>query len=204
MAVAPGEPHVYEIKLMNGDWWLFYDGEGLGYYPQSLWGGRFTAAGIVQWFGEVAAAVASPCTQMGNGKLGTDAASAGYDSMHLFDAGGASVPAAAQIGTISDAALYNIGRTTGTSFGFGGPGVTTGCCVPSTCAAMHAECGTLPDPTCASNTMSCGTCDAPDTCSAEHVCVAPDRGGCCDAGASGTGSLVLGALVALGVRRRRR
>src|SRR5204863_2851819 len=32
MRVAPGEPHVYEIKLMNGDWWLFYDGEGLGYY----------------------------------------------------------------------------------------------------------------------------------------------------------------------------
>src|SRR5215510_7644548 len=88
MRIVPGEAHRYEIKLVHGDWWLFYDGEGMGYYPQSLWNGGFAQAALVQWFGEVAAAMTSPCTQMGNGKLGADASAASYADLHLFDPDG--------------------------------------------------------------------------------------------------------------------
>jgi hypothetical protein len=204
MAVAPGESHLYEIKLVGSDWWLFFDGEGMGYYPQSLWGGGYTAAGLVQWFGEIAAGETSPCTQMGNGKFGADAASASFVDLHLFDPGGVSAAAAAFAGTITNQALYNMGRVTPASFGFGGPGVTTGCCTAASCTAAGAECGAITDPTCTSNMQDCGACSAPDVCSAEHVCVPADHGGCCDAGASAGSPLALGGLVALRLRRRRR
>src|ERR1043166_7959030 len=109
MRLIPGEAHTCEIKLVGSDWWLFLDGEGMGYYPQSLWGGRYTVAGLVQWFGEIAANVAAPCTQMGNGKLGTDAGSTTFVDMHLFDPGGASAPASVTPGAMTAQALYNGG-----------------------------------------------------------------------------------------------
>jgi hypothetical protein len=45
--IIPGEAHRYEIKLVHGDWWLFYDGEGMGYYPQSLWPSGFGQAVLI-------------------------------------------------------------------------------------------------------------------------------------------------------------
>src|SRR6185295_13765936 len=135
MPVVAGESHRYEIKLINNDWWEFYDGEAMGYFPQALFTSGFTQATLVQWFGEVAAASALPNTEMGNGKLGADPASASFDDIHLFDPGGATVQSAIEPSAVSNPALYNIGRTMPTSFGFGGPGTTTGC-MPSTCAAQ--------------------------------------------------------------------
>jgi hypothetical protein len=219
MRIVPGEAHRYEIKRVHDDWWMFYDGEAMGYFPQSLWKTGFHEAGLVQWFGEVAAAGTSPCTQMGNGKLGADAAAASFDDLHLFDPDGATVRAAVVAGALTNRALYDLGRATPTSFGFGGPGAATGCCTPSSCLGVQADCGSIADPICAGNTLACGSC-AGEACTSDHRCLhgigprddgeqfdapPPERtgGGCCDAGASGTGALVLGALVALVVRRRR-
>jgi uncharacterized protein (TIGR03382 family) len=219
MRIVPGEAHRYEIKLVNGDWWLLYDGEAMGYYPKSEWKSGFTKATLVQWFGEIAAASTSPCTQMGNGKLGSDAASAAFTDIHVFDADGTSATAAVTLSTVTNEMLYGAGRVTPASFGFGGPGAATGCCTPSTCQATQAECGAIADPVCAGNTLMCGACAA-EVCTADHKCpsgVGPrdtgeqfdtpiaDRagGGCCDAGASGPGALALGALVALVIRRRK-
>jgi hypothetical protein len=217
MRIVPGEAHRYEIKLVGSDWWLFYDGEGMGYYPQSLWASGFKQAVLVQWFGEVAAAGMSPCTEMGNGKVGSDTAATGYAELHLFDPGGAAGPAAAIAGALTNTALYDIGRVTPTSFGFGGPGASAGCCTPSSCLGAQAECGSIADPVCATSTLNCGSCPF-DVCTADRRCpsgVGPrdggeqvdgavgDHGGCCDAGSRGSGSLALGMLVALAVRRRR-
>ncbi len=221
MRVVPGEAHRYEIKLIHGDWWLFYDGEAMGYYPASEWQGQFTEGALVQWFGEVAAAGTAPCTQMGNGRFGIDMASAAYDDLHLFDPDGASAPAEAQAGALTNASFYAPGRVMLTSFGFGGPG-GTGCCTPSTCLAEQAQCGTVPDPVCG-GALACGACRGTDVCAADHTCPGgigprddglqfdapvPDRagGGCCDAGVrgrGGPGALVLAALVAAAIPRRR-
>jgi uncharacterized protein (TIGR03382 family) len=219
MRIVPGEAHRYEIKQLGGDWWMFYDGEAMGYYPQSLWSGSFKQAVLVQWFGEVAAATTSPCTQMGNGKLGADAAAASFGDLHVFDPDGAAVHAAAIMGALTNPALYNLGRATPTGFGFGGPGAATGCCTPSSCLTAQADCGSIADPVCAGNTLDCGACPS-DVCTADHRCpggfgprddgeqfdaTTTARGGCCDAGGPGaSGAGVLGALVALAVRRRRR
>jgi uncharacterized protein (TIGR03382 family) len=203
MPVVAGESHRFEIKLVNNDWWEFYDGEAMGYFPQTEFNGAFTQATLVQWFGEVAASSKSPCTQMGNGKLGADPASASFEDVHLFDPGGTMVAAAVQPGAVTNPGLYNLGRAMPTSFGFGGPGTTTatGCCMPSTCSAQQAECGEVADPACPGNTLSCGACNG---CTADHKCPDLARGGCCDAGASGSGALALGALVVVVARRRRK
>jgi hypothetical protein len=67
----------------NGAWWIAYDSEWVGFFPDTLWGGRYTRSGLVQWYGEVATERGAPCgTWMGNGEDGES-------------------PAAARIGTIS-------------------------------------------------------------------------------------------------------
>jgi Neprosin len=220
MRVVPGEPHRYEIKLVGDDWWLFYDGEGMGYYPHTEWKSGFKTVALTQWFGEVAAAVPAPCTQMGNGATGGDTTAASFSDLHVFDPDGVTVPAAYEMGALTNPAFYNIGRATPTGFGFGGPGAGTGCCTPSTCTAMRAECGTIVDPVCAGNMLACGACSGADVCTVDHTCpggfgprddgeafdapVDSGSGGCCDAGraANGLGALGLGALVALALGRR--
>lgn len=226
MRVVPGEPHRYEIKLVHTDWWLFYDGEAMGYYPQSEWKAGFKTVALTQWFGEVAAGVPSPCTQMGNGTTGGDTAAASFAELHLFDPDGATVPAAIEMGALTNPAFYNVGRATLTGFGFGGPGAVTGCCTPSTCTAVGAQCGAITDPVCMTNMLVCGACNGTDVCTADHTCpggIGPrddgeafdapidstsSGGGCCDAGRAGTtgpgglGALGLGALVGLALGRR--
>jgi hypothetical protein len=66
----------FAIQHYGDVWWIMYDNEWVGYFPDSLWAGRFTRTGLTQWFGEVAAASAAPCTDMGNGKPALDPASA--------------------------------------------------------------------------------------------------------------------------------
>jgi hypothetical protein len=221
MRVKPGEAHRYEIQRVHDDWWLFYDGEAMGYYPQSLWSGSFQAVGLTQWFGEVSASVTAPCTQMGNGKPGAHTDATSFTELHLFDTSGTPLLAAAVTGAVTSPGLYNIGRAMPTSFAFGGPGAATGCCTPSTCVAASAECGQLTDPACSGNTLLCGSCEG-DVCTADHTCptgVGPRddgelfegpqagaSGGCCDAhgAANGTSSLVLAAFAFVGAIARRR
>ncbi|MEV6347041.1 neprosin family prolyl endopeptidase [Actinoplanes sp. NPDC051851] len=72
----------FGIQYFNGAWWIAYDSEWVGYFPDSLWEGiTFQKSGIVQVFGEVAASSATPCTQMGNGLSGEDTSSAKVGSV---------------------------------------------------------------------------------------------------------------------------
>lgn len=59
----------FGLMHANGAWWIAYDTEYIGSFPDSLWGGRFTRSGLVQGFGEVAypKVQGQPCSQMGNG-----------------------------------------------------------------------------------------------------------------------------------------
>lgn len=57
----------FGIQHSGGVWWIAYDSEWIGYFPDTIWNGTYTRGGFVQWFGEVAAASQKTCTDMGNG-----------------------------------------------------------------------------------------------------------------------------------------
>jgi len=60
----------FGIQHASGVWWIAYNSEWIGYFPDSNWAGKYTKGGYVQWFGEVATVKGEvPCSQMGNGKL---------------------------------------------------------------------------------------------------------------------------------------
>lgn len=201
MRVTPGEAHRYAIKEVAGDWWLYYDGEGLGYFPATRWKGRFTETSYIQWFGEVAAQDRTPCTQMGNGKPGDDPAAAAFADLKVVDPADAELVADAMVGPANETTLYQIGALTPTSFRFGGQGAES-CCVPVSCADSGAECGELQDPRCG-GTVQCGSCGEGVTCGADHTCVGPgmaDGGGGCDAGGASGAAWLLGGLGLLMIR----
>lgn len=210
MRVTAGEIADYGIELRGADWWLAYQGVDVGYFPGSRWPSGFTAAGTVQWFGEVAAERSEPCTEMGTGVRGTDAAAATMTDLYLVRPGGMREPANAVAHTVTSSALYDLGQLTPTSFAFGGPGAAFGCCTPTTCTATSAACGSVPDPLCGKS-IPCGTCATTEVCSLDFQCVpAPPRpdatdpvdgGGCCGAGRGA--SAMWPALFALFALRRR-
>lgn len=215
MRVTPGATGDYAIELRGADWWLAYNGVDLGYFPGTLWPGGFTTAGRVQWFGEVAAERAEPCTEMGNGKKGVDPTAATMTDLVVVRPGGMRTPATAGVGTITAPAYYDVGQTTPTSFAFGGPGAPFGCCTPTTCTAEQAACGTVPDPSCG-DPIPCGACALTEVCTPEFACApAPPRpdatdpvddGGCCGTGRderSIASTLVPALAVLLALRRRR-
>jgi hypothetical protein len=212
MRVTSGVTADYAIKRQGADWWMYYQGDALGYFPGSLWPNGYSAAGHVQWFGEVAAGSSEPCSEMGNGERGTTPGAATMTNLYLVDGAGTSVPANAAPGAITAPALYSIGQTTPTGFAFGGPGAMFGCCTPQSCLASSAECGSVPDA--CGPVVACGACPDNGVCGADFVCgpapmprdggdAVDDTGGCCGAGRDAR-SLVPAALVLLVLRRRRR
>jgi hypothetical protein len=65
--VRPGVSARYSIRQGSGRWWISYRGHRIGYYPDSLWHGRFTRSRVSQAFGEVASDGPAG-TQMINGR----------------------------------------------------------------------------------------------------------------------------------------
>ena len=69
--LVPGVPKKFGILYTGNAWWVAYDSEYIGYFPETLWndeGIEFDRAGLVQVFGEVAATEEKPCSEMGTGK----------------------------------------------------------------------------------------------------------------------------------------
>src|SRR5947207_7548233 len=71
MALAVGSLHQFTIRHFQGNWWIADNNTWIGYYPDSWWAGRYTQAGLLEWYGEVATTSSTPCSDMGNGLLGT-------------------------------------------------------------------------------------------------------------------------------------
>lgn len=57
----------FGVRHSGGAWWIAYDSEWVGSFPDSLWNGNYTRGGLSQWFGEVASATETTCTDMGKG-----------------------------------------------------------------------------------------------------------------------------------------
>ncbi len=226
MRVAPGEVDEYAIAYANGNWNLSYQGELIGYFPGTEWGGTFTTAGLVQWFGEVSAGSTTPCTQMGNGTFGSAAGAATMTGLYEIGATGTHTPAQIEQIVVTSPTAYLDGAVTATGFAFGGPGfpASASCCQPKSCVELGVECGALVADGCGIDAL-CGDCPGGAVCSATNQCPAVvgadttlpvdgddlsvrdpgSSGGCCQASdGSPAGAIVLALGVMLAARRRRR
>ena len=106
----------FGLQYFNKAWWVAYDTEWVGYFPADLWTVDFSRTGMVQVFGEVAAASEKPCTQMGNGRRGDDNTSARIGSLAFVNG----PPADMFVRSTSD--VYSAVQLSARTFRYGGPG----------------------------------------------------------------------------------
>ncbi|MFC4065137.1 neprosin family prolyl endopeptidase [Actinoplanes subglobosus] len=105
------------VQYYSGAWWIAYDTEWVGYFPGSRWSNNFTQSGMVQVFGEVAAASNSPCSAMGNGLHGaSDSGSARIGSVSFING------PAVDLYVRSLSNHYDVAKLSGRTFRYGGPG----------------------------------------------------------------------------------
>jgi neprosin-like protein len=124
-----GSASQYMIQYRDGNWWIGYQGEWIGYFPGSLWSGIYTSSGLIQWFGELAAdpVVTPPLSSIGNYYSGTSGnpLSAQITQISLLDAaGGVQGPATLTfLTTNANSAWYNCRfGSDPNSFWYGGHG----------------------------------------------------------------------------------
>ena len=132
-SVVPGmyeqvssDPVPVGYEYFKGDWWVWYDGEAIGYFPGSLWAHAqtpFRAVGFAQWFGEVASPNTKPATQMGDGLFGDQAGACKWSGLYYVDGTNTSTWASDLGYTVTDPSLYRIGgKGIDNGFALGGPG----------------------------------------------------------------------------------
>lgn len=120
MALTPsGTPVQFAIEYSSGNWWYGYNGSWFGYLPGSLWSGTYTKSGLVQVFGEVSTTTTRPCSDMGNGNLGTSASAAAVTGIGYFNA---TTAVSVARSTVDDPTLYDAQVSSANSFRYGGPG----------------------------------------------------------------------------------
>ena len=118
--VKVGAVGTFKIQYASSRWNVYYNGNRIGYYPESLWSGKYTSAGLIQVFGEVSATdKGAPLSQMGNGLIGSNIHSAAIDHFTLFNT--KSAPALYDY-RYGNPRAYSIGVSNATSLHFGGPG----------------------------------------------------------------------------------
>ncbi|MFI5934982.1 neprosin family prolyl endopeptidase [Actinoplanes sp. NPDC051494] len=114
-----GEAKRFGVQHSAGNWWIAYDSEWVGYFPDRLWDGRYTRAGFTQWFGEVAASSAAPCTDMGNGQPASSGTAARVGSISMTEG---PEPIAAVETIPRNSPYYSVDRRSDRTFRFGGAG----------------------------------------------------------------------------------
>ena len=106
----------FGIQHFDGVWWIAYDSEWIGYFPDRLWNHQYTRGGLTQWFGEVASSTPDPCTDMGNSLPATDGYAARIGSISMTNG---PAPLAAVRTTSSHYSALSLSDRT---FRFGGSG----------------------------------------------------------------------------------
>lgn len=114
-------PQNFVIEHYYGNWWIGYQGDWVGYFPDGAWSTPFTSLGSVAWYGRVGSTNSTPCADMGNGLYGTQAGSAVFNNMSLITPNYSYTPAKATP-YVTNAQWYNVGAFYGNSFQYGGPG----------------------------------------------------------------------------------
>jgi hypothetical protein len=114
--LAEGTNKQFGIQHANNAWWIAYDSEWIGAFPDRLWDNPFTQTGLVQVFGEVAASSTRPCTQMGNGNTTDTSAAARIGSITYLNG------PAVQLRVSSTTDVYSANQLSDRTFRYGGPG----------------------------------------------------------------------------------
>jgi hypothetical protein len=87
----------FVIVYSNGNWWIQYNSEWLGYIDGHWFNSEFNSVAAAEWSGEVAVYSNQPATQMGSGTCGTVTNTSTTFSAHmygmLFAESGYTVPA---------------------------------------------------------------------------------------------------------------
>jgi hypothetical protein len=117
LTLPSGVSKQFAIQYFNGGWWIAYDSEWVGYFPGTLWDGDFTHAGLLQWFGEVAASSTTPCTEMGNGITSGSSSAARVGSIAWL---GTLLPVTTVVEASSS--VYPVTKLSERTFRYGGPG----------------------------------------------------------------------------------
>jgi hypothetical protein len=118
--VEVGTTGRYKILFTSGKWMLYYNSKAIGYFPASLWGGRFTKSGHTQVFGEVASSPTTASkTQMGNGKKGNALNPAKISSFTSFNS---SAPVSLTVKPVGAPGIYTYSNRKPNGFTYGGPG----------------------------------------------------------------------------------
>jgi hypothetical protein len=131
----------FGIQYFSGNWWIAFDSEWVGYFPEDLWKKEnvsYSRSGLVQMFGEVAAQVQTPCTDMGNGQTSEKETAARVASVAYVNGPTVAMTLRSSPDIPPDTAtkeadpeakpvpVYTVGFSTATttrSFRYGGPGV---------------------------------------------------------------------------------
>lgn len=109
-----------EIARVDGNWQIIVNDIEIGYFPGRLWPqGAFDKIAVTQWFGEVAAGSAQPCTRMGDGVPGTSTTGTRPDWIALMTLDKHLV--APSLGEVTKASYYSAAIRSGVLY-FGGPG----------------------------------------------------------------------------------
>jgi hypothetical protein len=127
-ALMPGTTVDLKLVSLHNQWVIYDDGNEIGYYPASLWGGSFTKAGEERAFGEVTSTSPNrPSAEMGNGISGTRAGSIAVKNFKVID--GSSEPSNPDGNQLSVTASapkwYTERQTSANSFTLGGSGCDT-------------------------------------------------------------------------------
>ncbi|WP_242625179.1 neprosin family prolyl endopeptidase [Krasilnikovia cinnamomea] len=117
MTLPVGASKQFGIVHSGGAWWIAYDTDWVGSFPDSLWEGRFTVTGKVKFFGEVAAATQRPCTQMGNGLAANDPNAARIGSASYPDS-----TEPVKLVVSATGGVYSAVALSDRTFRYGGPG----------------------------------------------------------------------------------
>lgn len=118
MTVTAGQSAEFGITYYQGNWWVSYNNEQIGYFPGSLWNGTYTSAQLISAFGEVAESGSPSCTDMGNGLFGSQSGSSWISDYTLQ--GTSDAPSLSLNDTTP--ADYAHGQSSPTSYHLGGPG----------------------------------------------------------------------------------
>jgi hypothetical protein len=127
MRVAITEvPQDYAIDFHDGNWWVRYQGEWIGYFPGSLWDGSFTSAAWTQWFGEVATRTREPCADMGWADFGSSHGPQVATMTNLtWRLAGRALETRAPVSSrtfVTQPTAYDLGSATAELVEYGGPG----------------------------------------------------------------------------------